>query len=51
MEMMTQRVEFLAAPRSVEIRRATMIITIRPDPATSFRPHNLALAAPRRFGC
>lgn len=48
MEMLTQRVEFLAAgPGTTRSGELMIIVTIRPDPAPSFRPHNLALSRPQ----
>lgn len=47
MEIMTQRVEFLAAaPGEPPSGEKTVILTIRPD-QNSFRPHNIALSRPQ----
>jgi len=48
MEMLVQRVEFLAAgPGLTRTGERTVIITIRPEPGVNFRPHNLAISRPQ----
>lgn len=46
MEIMTQRVEFLAAaPGQAQSGEPTVILTIRPEPSKNFRPHNVSVAS------